>query len=192
MSGSEDNKSWFRYRDAMSTSTKLMQQDENEEALWLLDDAIGMAIRENETRWVLTLSHHAAAISNFLGSLSRVKNYYEKSLTFNPENPRALAGLADVLKEQGEFELAKGYAARCYRALIEGDDFLKKERLETLLKSGQRPPSARRCAALFVCRISLFRLRDKPRQSRSWLQSRNAVQSGGDPFVSGLLRCLLG
>jgi tetratricopeptide (TPR) repeat protein len=134
MSGPEDNKSWFRYRDAMSASTKLMQQGENEEALRLLDGAIAMAISENESRWLLTLSHHAAVISNFLGSFSRVKHYYEKSLTFNPENPRALAGLADVAKEQGELELAKEYAARCYRALIEGDDFLKKERLETLLK----------------------------------------------------------
>lgn len=134
MSGSEDNKPWFRYRDVISASTKLMQQDENEEALRLLDGAIAMAISENEARWVLTLSHHAAVISNFLGSLSRVKHYYEKSLTLNPENPRALAGLADVAKEQGELELAKEYATRCYRALIEGDDFLKKERLETLLK----------------------------------------------------------
>jgi hypothetical protein len=42
--------------------------------------------------------------------------------------------LADVAKEQGELDLAKEYAARCYKALIEGDDFSKKERLETLLK----------------------------------------------------------
>jgi hypothetical protein len=42
--------------------------------------------------------------------------------------------LADVAKEQGELELAKQYVARCYKALIEGDDFLKRERVETLLK----------------------------------------------------------
>ena len=63
-----------------------------------------------------------------------MKHYYEKSLAFYPENPRALSGLADVAKEQGELELAKQYAARCYKALIGGDEFLKKERLETLLK----------------------------------------------------------
>jgi hypothetical protein len=44
-----------------------------------------------------------------------------------------LSGLADVAKAEGELEVAKEYAARCYKALIEGDDFLKKERLETLL-----------------------------------------------------------
>ena len=48
MSDAEVNKSWHRYRDAMSASTKLVQQDENEEALRLLDDGIAMATSENE------------------------------------------------------------------------------------------------------------------------------------------------
>src|SRR5437879_3066014 len=130
----EKEQSWRHYRDAMGSSARLTQQGDNEEALRLLDGAIARAISENENRWVLTLSHHAAVISNFLGNCSQVKHYYEKSLAFNPENPRALSGLADVAKEQGELELAKQYAARCYKALIEGDDFLKKERLATLLK----------------------------------------------------------
>jgi len=107
----------YRYRDAMSASTKLMQQDENEEALRLLDDAIAVAMSEKENRWVLTLNHHAAVISNFLGNLELVKHYYQQSLSFNPDNPRALLGLANVSKEQGEPELAKSYAARCYKAL---------------------------------------------------------------------------
>jgi hypothetical protein len=41
--------------------------------------------------------------------------------------------LANVSKEQGEPEWAKDYAARCYKALMDGDDFLKDARLETLL-----------------------------------------------------------
>jgi tetratricopeptide (TPR) repeat protein len=130
----EKEQSWHHYRDAMSSSARLAQQGDTEEALRLVDGAIARAISESENQWVLTLSHHAAVISDFLGNLCLVKEYYEKSLEFNPENPRALEGLADVAKEQGEFELAKQFAARCYKALIEGDDFLKKERLETLLK----------------------------------------------------------
>jgi Tfp pilus assembly protein PilF len=90
---------WHRYRDAMSASTRLMQQDDNEGALRVLDDAIAMAVREQENQWVLTLSHHAAVISNFLGNLERVKHYYQQSLSFNPENPRALLGLAKAAKE---------------------------------------------------------------------------------------------
>ena len=134
MSDSEENKSWHRYRAAMSASAKLSQQDKDEEALRLLDEAIAMAESEKENRWVLTLSHHAAAISKFLGNPQQAEQYYQKSLAFNPENPRALSGLADIAKEEGNLELAKKYAGRCYKALIKGDDFLKVARLETLLK----------------------------------------------------------
>jgi hypothetical protein len=35
----------------------------------------------------------------------------------------------------GELELAREYASRCYKTLIEGDDSLKKERFEALLKA---------------------------------------------------------
>src|ERR1700722_9879170 len=134
----EKEQSWHHYKDAVSSSTKLAQQNDEEGALQLLDGAIARAIRENENRWVLTLSHHAAVISHHfavksgeVGNLSRVKHYYSQSLTVNPENPRALAGLADVAREQGEYDVGRQYAARCYKALVEGDDRLKKERLET-------------------------------------------------------------
>lgn len=130
---SEKDQSWYRYKDAVSSSTKLSQQGDNDEALRLLDTAITMASKENERQWVLTLSHHAPAISNFLGNLPRVKHYYQQSLAFNPENPGALSGLADV-REEGELELASEYAARCYKALMESDDYLKDARFETLLK----------------------------------------------------------
>ena len=133
MSDAED-KSWHRYRGVMSASTELMQRDENEQALRLIDDAVATAIAENENRWVLTLSHHAAVIARFLEDWPRVKHYYQQSLAFNPDNPAALFGLANAAKEQGEPEVAKEYAARCYKALIEGDDFLRDARLETLLK----------------------------------------------------------
>jgi len=134
MSDSEDSKSWHRYRDAVSASTKLMREDGNE-ALRLLDDAIATAVSEGESQLVLTtLSHHAATISRFLGNSSQVKHYYQQSLSFNPENPRALFGLANVAKEQGELELAKQYAARCYKTLVAGDERLKKEWFEMLLK----------------------------------------------------------
>jgi tetratricopeptide (TPR) repeat protein len=124
---------WHRYKDAISASARLSLED-GDGALRLIDEAIALAISEHENRWVLTLTHHAGVISKFLGKSELVKSYYEKSLTFNPENPRALYGLATVAREQGEIELAKEYAARCHRALVNGDDFLKDARLETLLK----------------------------------------------------------
>ena len=38
---------------------------------------------------MLTLSHHATMISTFLGNMELVKRYYQQSLSFSPENPRA-------------------------------------------------------------------------------------------------------
>src|SRR5215472_5356106 len=129
----EKEQSWHHFRDAMKSSARLAQQGDNEQALRLLDGEIAKAINLNDNQWVLTLSHHAAVLS-FLGNWSRVKQYYEISLAFSPENPRALSGLADVAREQGELELGRHYAARCYQALMASDDFLREERLETLLK----------------------------------------------------------
>jgi hypothetical protein len=42
--------------------------------------------------------------------------------------------LSERRKKHGELELAKNYAARCYKTLIDSDDFLKDARLEMLLK----------------------------------------------------------
>ena len=117
----------------MSAAARLSLED-GDEALRLLGDAIALAISEHENRSVLTLSHHAAVVANSLRDLSRVKRYYQQSLAFDPENPSALCGLADVAREEGELELAKEYAARCYKILTEGNDSLKNAWLETLLK----------------------------------------------------------
>lgn len=116
----------------MSASAKLARVDGNR-ALQLLDDAIAIAIREPANQWVLALTHHAAVISEFLGKLGLVKHYYQQSLSFNSENPGALLGLARVSKEQGQPEVGKGYAIRCYKALMDGDHFLKDGYLDTLL-----------------------------------------------------------
>jgi tetratricopeptide (TPR) repeat protein len=133
MPDAEDNKSWHCYRDAIAESLKLMQKGQNEGALRLLDDAIAVAIKENENGWVLTLSLHAAVISNSLRNFSREKHYYEKSLEFNQENPMALYGLAEVALEQGHTDLAKRYAKRSYDAIVQGDDEMAKHCLLDLI-----------------------------------------------------------
>ena len=62
----------YRYRDTLSASAELSLED-GDKAWRLLDDAIALAIKENQ--WVLTLSHHAAMISTFLGNMELVKHY---------------------------------------------------------------------------------------------------------------------
>jgi hypothetical protein len=119
----------------MRVSAKWARVDGNQ-ALQLLNDAIAIAIREQEHRWVLALTHHAAVISEL------VRHYYQQSLWFDSENPGALLGLARASKEQGQPEVGKGYAIRCYKALLDGDHFLKDAYLDTLLRQMARCCSA--------------------------------------------------
>jgi tetratricopeptide (TPR) repeat protein len=131
MPDTKDYQPWHRYRDAMTASAKLAQAD-GDKALRLVDDAIAVAINENDNRWVVKLDHHAAIIATFLGKTELSKRYYQESLALSPENPVALYGLAKAARDEGDFGLAKEYAARCHKALIEGEEFLRDARLESL------------------------------------------------------------
>lgn len=119
----------------MRSSTRLLETDDHDKALKLLDEAIAEAISENNVSWICTLSHHAAVISYFMGNQDLRKHYYEQSLTFSPENYRALYGLAKIAEEQGEPEIAKQYAARCYKAITEGDSEIARVGLLDLVLS---------------------------------------------------------
>ena len=137
MPDATDYQPWHRYKDAITASAELVSLADGDKALRLVDDAIALAVGEHDNGWVIVLNHHAAIIANFLGKAELVKHYYQESLAFSTENPRALYGLTKVAKNQGDLALAREYAARCHKALMEGDDFLKDswlEMLETLLK----------------------------------------------------------
>jgi tetratricopeptide (TPR) repeat protein len=117
----------------MSASTKLLQQDKDDEALRILDEAIEEAVRDGDKSWVRTLCHHAAIIAALNENLDLAKHYYEQSLTSNPENAPALYGLARAYRDQGQPEVARTYAKRCYDALMRVDtDILKPHLLESL------------------------------------------------------------
>jgi len=132
----EDTPTWHRLRDAINKSAKLSQDEKHQEALELVDRAIADAILQGHASWVLTLSHHAAVIAAFLGDHQLVKKYYEQSLAYVPENPRALYGLAKVAREEGESETARQYAFKCYKALgeLEDEDVVKQGLLDLVLK----------------------------------------------------------
>jgi tetratricopeptide (TPR) repeat protein len=131
MPDTKDYQPWHRYRDAMTASAKLALVD-GDKALRLVDDAIAVAVNENDNRWVVKLDHHAAIIATFLGKTELSKRYYQESLALSPENPVALYGLAKVATNESDFGLAKEYATRCHKALVEGEEFLRDARLETL------------------------------------------------------------
>jgi len=118
-----------RFRYAMIGSVDLAQQGKDREALRLVDEAIAEAIREQQIPWIRTLCHHAAVISYHLRDQQLVKQYYEQSLASDPENPEALYGLAKLADEQGHHEIAKQYAARCHKAIVQGNDEIMKQGL---------------------------------------------------------------
>jgi hypothetical protein len=123
-----------KLRLAVNRSSELWKVGQQERALKLLDDAVAAAIGESNTSIIPALSHHAAVMANWAGDLPRVRHYYEQSLFYGPENPKALYGLARVLAEQGESELAKSYASRCYEAVLHSDDEMDRGLLDLIVK----------------------------------------------------------
>jgi tetratricopeptide (TPR) repeat protein len=126
-----------RFRVAIKDSLKLVEQGDHAEALKLLDEAIAEAKRDQMASWISTLCHHAAIVSRFSDNLTAAQHYYEESLASDPQNARALYGLAAVALDQGHLEIAKQYAKRCHTATLlrDDDEVLKQGLLDLLLKN---------------------------------------------------------
>ncbi len=120
-------------RAALKKSLEFSRVGEMETALDIVDVAIAAAITENQIPWVVTLSHHAAVLCDVAGDIMRKKRYYEQSLSFQPENAMALYGLANVALKQGETDVARQYAARCYQAIVQSNDPMLKAGLLDLV-----------------------------------------------------------
>lgn len=110
-----------------------MERGEHGEALKLLDDSIAETKRDRNVSWIRTLCHHAAIVCRFDENLASAQHYYEESLASDPENARALYGLATVALDQGQLEIAKQYATRCHTANLRCDDEILKKGLFDLL-----------------------------------------------------------
>ena len=88
---------------------------------------------DHKVSWIRTLCHHAAIVSRFTKNFASAQHYYEESLAADPENARALYGLATVALDQGQLEIAKQYATRCRTATLWSDDEILKQGLLDLL-----------------------------------------------------------
>jgi hypothetical protein len=115
---------------SINASAELWKAGEQQKALALLDDAIAYWIQAGKpSSSIRTLCHHAAVLCDSARDLRLVKHYYEQSLTYSPDNPIALYGLAEVALQQGDADLAKHYAKRSYDATVQGDDEMAKQGL---------------------------------------------------------------
>ncbi len=123
-----------RMQDAVLGSLKLSMAGRHQEALRLMDDLIAEAIKEGEELWLFTFIDHAAILNaSGVPDHSLLRHYYEQYLTYSPENPRALYGLADVAMKDGQTDIAKQYAKRCHQALVQSKDEIAKKNLLDLV-----------------------------------------------------------
>ena|SRR5580704_13762459 len=120
-------------KETIQKSSELSRQGKDQNALALLDNALTRAFLENKTAWIRTLSHHAAAISDSIGDVPRVRRYYEQALICDPNSSKDLYGLANALQRQGESELAKLCATKCYQLIRTSENDLDQALLELVL-----------------------------------------------------------
>jgi Tfp pilus assembly protein PilF len=120
---------------AMHASTRLLEAAEYEKALEVLDKAITTAVKSGQnSAWIPTVCNHAALIADFAGHHNLIKHYYEQSLAHDAENPSALYGLAKICLEQGEVQLAKSYATKCYDIVMGSTDRKGRGLLDLIVK----------------------------------------------------------
>ena|ERR1700691_3397622 len=117
------------FKQAMTSSTKLMQEGTNEQALRLLDETIVEAVRQQDILWIRVLCRHASVVANAMGNFELERQYHEQSLAVSPEDPIALYGLAKVALKLGELTVAQQHAKKCYEAILRSDDEIVKEGL---------------------------------------------------------------
>jgi hypothetical protein len=122
-----------RFKDAITGSIELEKRGEHGAALGLLDEVIAEAIRKGAIARIRTLCHHAAIISRFKENWAPAKRYYEQSLASEPENARALCGLAAIALDAGDAITALKYATRCHTSMLQSDEGILRQGLLDLI-----------------------------------------------------------
>ena len=122
-----------RLKDAITGSLVLFERGDHAEALKVLDEATVEAIREGDVRWIRTLCHHAAIMSRSIENWASAKHYYEQPLASDPENARALYGLAAIALDESDPVTARQYATRCHASIVGTDDEILKVGLLDLI-----------------------------------------------------------
>ena len=121
------------FKDVISKSVELEKRGGHASAMELLEETIAEAVRNGDVRWIRVLCHHAAIMCRFHENWEAAKRYYQQSLVSDPENGRALYGLAAVALDQGDPVTARQYAARCHASIVRTDDEILKTGLLDLI-----------------------------------------------------------
>lgn len=124
-----------RLHKALVDSLKLSGSGQHQEALRLMDEVIAEAIKEGDELTAIVVIQHTAILNGAGPDRPFAKQYFERFLSSNPESPRVLYELADDAMKDGETEIAKQYAKRCYKAILQSDnDKIKSDLLDLVLE----------------------------------------------------------
>lgn len=121
-----------KFRNAIKNSLSLLESHGLSAALRPLDDAIERAIQENLNDCVEILCNHASVLCDFSRNMALKWHYYELSLTRNPRSYTALYGLATASLEEGNEDVARQFAKRCYDVVTVSDDPLAHSMLDLI------------------------------------------------------------
>jgi hypothetical protein len=123
---------------AMLQSARLWGEDQNPEALKILDEWIARAERENETAWVDILCGQASMIAGEMDDLRLTRQYCEKVLSHENETAltQAMAHyrLANSMFRHGEVDLGKQHAARAHALVAHPTKDEERGLLELLIR----------------------------------------------------------
>ena len=111
-----------RFRDAITKSVELEKVGEHASALELWDQAIAEAIGTTMFRGHAPCATTRPSCRDLLKDWALAKRYYQQSLASDPENARALYGLAGVALDEGDPATARQYAKRCRMSILLTDD----------------------------------------------------------------------
>src|SRR5437016_6894717 len=104
--------------DVIQQSIELSKMGEMRQALELLDEFLAKASSNNWKDAIRLVAGTAAVMADTAGNPELVRRYHEQLLTYFPEDTQALYGIARALHKQGETDLAKEYATKCYELSI--------------------------------------------------------------------------
>jgi Tfp pilus assembly protein PilF len=80
-----------RARQAMNRSIELLKNQQDSEALQLLDEFLTEATQQNWGEWIRVLSGVAAVVAEHRGDLDAARRYYELRLPYVSDNDCAFA-----------------------------------------------------------------------------------------------------
>jgi Tfp pilus assembly protein PilF len=106
----------MKYRSVLQSALQLARDGKSEQALILLDQALGEPeVLAHPTEFVV-LARNAGILAEHVGDLRRAEAYYAKALNSCPTDPTLMLALSHIYRSLGDSTRAKSYFDQCAQA----------------------------------------------------------------------------